>query len=490
MRRLAIIILFYAALSTVSCNAKGEKSLQTSAKSTRLDEYLQQCEYSGFNGAVLIANKNEVILNKGYGMSSKSLSAPNSSETVFDICSVTKQFTATAILKLEEDGALKLTDSLGMYFASIPLAKSQITIHQLLTHSAGFGHDIGNGDFDHIPTDKYFKELFDTELIFKPGEKYSYSNSGYSVLGRIIELVSGKDYEQYLKEKLFGPCGMYQTGYLLPDWEMSSVADEYLYNVIDKGNQISRYKRDGEIAWTLKANGGINSSQNDMYKWYEALRNNKVLSKSSMKKLTSPYIAEYEDYSSHYCYGWVTFKSDRNTKVITHNGFNGISYYEFIWFPDEDALVLFATNTFTRSFGHIPSQLEKMLFDDNYIPDPITQDPVPELLKFTESYSGDSLGKILKSNYPELLETPYYLNRLSGIYMRENLLDRAMIIAKLSTELFPMDGNIWDTMGDLSVKVGDSPKAKESYLKALTLAPKEGDCPWCENSRTQLSLLR
>jgi len=186
--------------------------------------------------------------------------------------------------------------------------------------------------------------LFDTDLLFTPGEKYEYSNSGYSILGRIIEIVSGKSYESYLKEELFEPAGMTQTGYLLPKWSSDLVANEYLYNVIDKGNHISKYQQDGKIAWPLKANGGINSTQEDMYKWYLALKNNTVLNNSSMEKLTTPHILEYEGESSYYAYGWAIFQSDRDTKVITHNGYNRINYYEFVWFPEEDALILFSTN--------------------------------------------------------------------------------------------------------------------------------------------------
>ena len=492
MQKIKIFILLISIISFVSCKKKQEKISNFNGQDTQIDLYLKECESNGFNGSLLIVKNDSIILNKGYGFANKKNSIPNTPETVFDICSVTKQFTGAAIVKLVEEGQLKVTDSLSQYFKDIPLDKREITIHQLLTHSAGFGHGIGNGDFDHIPQDIYFKKLFSSQLRFKPGINYSYSNSGYSVLGRIIELVSGKSYEDYLKEKLFEPSGMYHTGYLLPNWDNNSNANEYLYNVINKGNHVSWYKQDGKIAWTLKANGGINSTQNDMYKWYLALKNNKVLNKSSIEKLTAPYVAENEDESSHYAYGWAIFESNRNSKVISHNGFNGVSYYEFSWFPEEDALILFATNTSTREASRIPYELEKMLFDSSYIAQPMPKSEFVQLLMFTENYSGDikNLGKALKSNFEELLKTPVSLNRLSGVYMREKRLNKAIYTAKLNTELFPDDGKIWDTMGDIYFNAKQNDKAIESYQRALELRPDEGDCFWCENSQGKLKILR
>ena len=222
------------------CNNGQNEPINTNKLSLSLNEYLSACQSNGFSGAVLVAKGESIILNKGYGLANKERSIANTPKTVFDICSVTKQFTGTAILKLAEEDKLKLTDSISTYFKDMPLDKQNITIHHLLTHSGGFGHGIGKGDFDHIQEEKYFQKLFDSDLLFTPGEKYEYSNSGYSILGRIIEIVSGKSYETYLREELFKPAGMTQTGYLLPKWTNNLVANEYLYNVINKGNHVSR----------------------------------------------------------------------------------------------------------------------------------------------------------------------------------------------------------------------------------------------------------
>lgn len=491
MTNLKFYSLLLIAILCSACNEKQNKNINTDIIRSPLNDYLIACESNGFNGAVLVAKGDKIILSEGYGFANKEKSVVNTPKTVFDICSVTKQFTGAAILKLAEEGKLKLTDSIDTYFEDLPLDKKNITIHQLLTHSAGFGHDIGESDFDHIPENEYFQRLFDTHLLFTPGEKYAYSNSGYSILGRIIEIASGTSYESYLSEKLFEPAGMSQTGYLMPNWRSDRIANEYLYNVIDKGNHISRYQQDEKIAWTLMANGGINSTQEDMYKWYLALKNNTVLNNASKKKLTTPHILEYEGESSYYGYGWALFQSYRDTKVITHNGYNGINYYEFVWFPEEDALILFSTNSSTQESIRIPSELEKMLFDKSYKAQPISKNKLTELLKFTESYTGNvnDMGKQLKRKFEAMLDDPFYLNRLSGIFLREDEIEKAIVIAEINTQLFPDDGNIWDTLGDVYFAVKENDKAKKSYKKALEFKPENDDCFWCDNSSSKLKSL-
>ncbi len=491
MQYFKLHILLLATITFTACTHRQAEIASANSSSSRISDYLAACELNGLNGSVLIAQGDSIILSNGFGYADKENSIAHSANTVFDVCSVTKQFTAAAILKLAENEKLMLTDPLSRYFEDVPLDKQNISIHQLLTHSAGFGHDIGDNDFDHIPTSEYFKLLFDSELLFTPGEEYAYSNCGYSVLGRIIERVSGQSYEGYLREKLFLPAGMLHTGYLIPKWDSTMVANEYAFNVLNKGNSNAHYQEDQKISWPLKANGGINSTQEDMYKWYLALKNNTVLNKSSMGKLTHPYILEYEGESSYYAYGWTIIQSDRDTKVITHNGYNGITYYQIMWFPEEDALILFSTNSASRESMSVPSELEKLLFDKDYEAVPISKNKLSEVLTFTENYTGDVkfLGKEIKQNFEILLDEPNYLNRICGVYLRANKIDKAIAIAVLNTQLFPDDGNIWDTMGDVYSAADQQDKAIASYRKALEFKPEDADCFWCGNSSLRIKEL-
>ncbi|MBL4592898.1 MAG: tetratricopeptide repeat protein, partial [Flavobacteriales bacterium] len=133
----------------------------------------------------------------------------------------------------------------------------------------------------------------------------------------------------------------------------------------------------------------------------------------------------------------------------------------------------------------------KILFDEDYKAEPISKSNVSELLKFSENYSGDLnfLGKELNQEFGEKLNNPSHLNRLSGIYLRNNKINYAIIITELNTQLFPDDGNVWDTMGDVYLAAKQNEKAIYSYKKALEFKPKNDDCFWCENSSSQLKNL-
>jgi len=139
----------------------------------------------------------------------------------------------------------------------------------------------------------------------------------------------------------------------------------------------------------------------------------------------------------------------------------------------------------------ISSDVEKMLFDESYKAEPISKNKVTELLKFTESYTGNvkDLGKQLKRKFEAMLDDPVYLNRLSGIFLRGDEIEKAIVIAELNTQLFPNDGNIWDTMGDVYFATKQNDKAKNSYKKALEFKPENDDCFWCDNSSSQLKSL-
>ncbi|WP_273273310.1 serine hydrolase [Maribacter polysiphoniae] len=475
---------------SVACQTKKTTTDESNLLSNRIDDYLKQSETNGFSGAVLVAKNDTIILNKGYGFADKENKLGNKPNTVYDICSVSKQFTGAAIVKLAEDNKLKLDSPISTYFDDLPEDKKDITIHQLLTHSAGFGHG-STDDFDLTPRDIYFSNLFQEKLLFTPGSEYSYSNSGYSILGRIIELVSGQHYETYLNENLFQPAGMKQTGYLFPNWDDTTVANEYLLNVSNEGTHIAHYKQDGEIARTVLANGGVHSTNNDMYKWYQALKTNKILSQESFEKLTKPYVAEYEDESSHYAYGWTVFKTKRDTKVITHNGFNGISYNEFVWFPDEDVVILFSSNAFVRPIGGMTREIENMLFDKTYIPKKLPKYMVSELYRFTEAYKGpvNELREQLVLKFEGVIDSPRHLNSLGGLYYRKDQMEKAITIYELNTQMFPEDGNCWDSLGDAYFKVNEKENAIGAYSRALELKSENEDCFWCENSSSQLQKL-
>ncbi|WP_299438293.1 serine hydrolase [uncultured Aquimarina sp.] len=437
----------------------------------RIDDYLTKGVSKGLTGTVLVYKEGKTLLNKGYGFADKENEILNTPTTVFDIGSVSKQFTAAAILKLEEQGKLKVEDVLSKFFDNLPEDKKNITIHQLLIHSAGIIRAIGKSDFDIISTKDYFNELFATQLTHEPGTKHEYSNAGYSILSRIIELVSGQSYESYLNQYLFMPAGMKHTGYLLPKWGDMSIAKGYSYNVMNIGTMLERYKKDNAVSWVVKGNGGIHSTQEDLYKWYQALISNNVLSNELVEKMTKPYILEFEGETSYYSYGWVVFQSPRNTKMIAHDGSNGTFFYDYRWFPKEDVLIIYGTNAFTTKIGGIGWWVDKMLFDEAYTPKPIEPDFVSSLLEYSEKFKGSLAeleSKIIEQFGSEIAK-PFYLNRLSGLYSRNYMFEKAILFAELNIELFPNDSNLWDSLGQAYYNKGNIKNALVAFREAVAL---------------------
>src|SRR5262245_51416134 len=189
----------------------------------KLDAYLSA---SGFTGNALVAKSGRIVLAKGYGLADREKGIPFARDTAVSIGSITKQFTAAAILALEDDGKLKVEDPISKFFPKAPEDKKGITLHQLLTHTAGLESDFA-GDYEPVDRDTYVARILGSRLRSKPGTVHYYANSGYSLLGAIVEIASGKGYETYLNERLFARAGMRETGYRIPKWPADRVPVGY-----------------------------------------------------------------------------------------------------------------------------------------------------------------------------------------------------------------------------------------------------------------------
>ena len=451
-----------------------QKTMSTTLYS-RIDNYLTAGSKNGFSGAISVVKNGKIIINKGYGQANKGTQTLNNPNTIFDIGSNTKQFTATAILKLVELGKLKVTDSLNKYFTELPIDKQGITIHQLLTHSAGFIDALGR-DFEKISQKDFFDKLFATKLISEPGEKYSYSNTGYSILGRIIELVSGQSYETFLNEHLFTPIKMLQTGYLLPKWDTKQASHGYNRNIIKTEPTIFRYQKDGDVNWHLKGNGGINSTQNDMLLWYKALKTNKILTPESFNILTTPFMPSPKG-TYHYGYGWIIKTSKNNTQRISHSGSNGAFAHYILWYPTEDLFIVYATNANSSKVEGIAKVVEQMILDISYSPFPIKDNIYSFMMNFIKQHPSDKSNELLillQENYGDDFTNSGVLNTFGNLLLRINEnLEWALEIFKINVQLYPEDGNLWDSLGDGYKANNLKVDAIKSYQKAIELGYKD-----------------
>lgn len=305
----------------------------------KLDRYLAD---SGFCGLALVAKDGKVLLQRGYGEADREQHAPFTLDKLVSIGSITKQFTAAAILKLEMEGKLKVEDPITRFFADVPEDKRAITLHQLLTHTAGLESDFA-GDYDAVDRDEYVKRILNSKLRSAPGKEHFYANAGYSLLGAIVELASKQPYEAYLQKHLFEPAGMRETGYTLPKFEKSRAPVGYRDGK-RWGTMLEKpWAADGPY-WALRANGGIESTLGDLFKWSRALDGSIVLSDVEKQKLFAKHVSEGPGAESFYGYGWSISTTPWGKTLIEHDGGNGVFSADFRRYVDDGIVVITFSN--------------------------------------------------------------------------------------------------------------------------------------------------
>ena len=304
--RSSLVALFCACLILGTAGGVESGEVVKGDLGKKLDEYLTRVAPFGFSGAVLVARDGEIVLDKGYGLAIRSGGVANTPETVFSTGSITEQFTAAAIMVLELQGKLNTNDRLNEHLGGVPQNKVDITLHHLLTHTAGVLSFTGD-DYTIAHRDETVKKILDSPLVFTPGERIEYSNAGYSLLAAVIEEVSGRSYEEFLQEEIFGPAGMKFTGYRIPAWDQRVVAHYYVGET-DNGTPLER----DYPFWNLIGNGGILSTTGDMYRWHMALMGDKVPSDEAKAKMFAPGLNDY-------AYGWDVLVTDHGT-VIQQDG--------------------------------------------------------------------------------------------------------------------------------------------------------------------------
>ena len=369
--RLLLLLVPWLALAP-STSAAPPSDVVKGDVGARVDDYLTRLVPHGFSGAVLIARDGEVLLKKGYGLADRGREVPYSASMASCIGSVTKQFTGAAIVKLEMEGRVKTSDPIGKYLRDVPADKAGITIHHLLTHTAGFAGDLGGGDEQPIERDALVARVLAAPLASRPGERFEYSNEGYSLAGAIVEIASGKGYEQYLREHVFLPAGMANTGYLLPQWPLESLPVGYGEDGREWGRVYKRGWLPDGPGWYLRANGGLYSTLDDLYRWHLTLSAPGVLSTEALAKYQGGHVGSIG--GERYGYGWGIERTRRGTAVISHNGGNGIFFTDFRRYVDEDVVIIAMSNQPVIRGTELPRrQLEALVFADA----PVVLPPTP-----------------------------------------------------------------------------------------------------------------
>lgn len=475
----ALFVLVFLSLTNAATAAE-----QFDKAVSKVDNYLTQSVKDGFSGALLIAHDGEILLSKGYGLANKENQISVTADTVFDTGSLTKQFTAAAILKLVETGKVSLDDMLSKYFKDLPSDKKNISIHQLLTHTSGIQALPGKGDYDLVSTELFFQQLFAQKLKNKPGKRYHYSNAGYSVLGRIIELASGQQYEQFLNDNFFAPLGMTQTGYLLPDWKMPQVAKGYGYGVFPIDRGLVQYQEAGEVSWVMKGNGGILSTLSDFYIWLNALANNQILPEDLMTKLTKPYVKSPG--SSRYAYGW-SIEKVRKTKLVTHTGSNGIFFSEIRWLPTEKIHVVLLSNMRTDRVASLTSEVDQILHDPSHTPKKFDLPVQGKILAFAQNFSGtkEQFASELSSRFKAVRKDSDLLSKMANDAVAVGETEFALELMEANSIVHKKDGWVQAYLGRAYYEQDNFEAAKQAFEKSLKY---KGlfSCGYCEASKAYL----
>ena len=467
----ALIFAFSTFLTLNSFSQSTNKELFN-----RIDTYLESSVTNGFSGVILVSKKGEIILSKGYGWADRKNKIPNSPSTVFNIGSVTKQFTASAILKLVEQGRIKTSDKIGSYFNQAPVNKRDISIHQLLTHTSGISNKTGGFRYNEASKEQFLKEFFESELQSKPGTKYQYANANYIILTAIIESVSGQTYSSFLNDYLFVPSQMKSTGYKSINFSTERLAHGYYYNRNDEQwadwGTTQQHLPYNDKHWYSIGKGDIHSTVEDLYKWHVALKNNEVLASKTRLVQETPYVAENDEKTSFYGYGWAISQSNRDTKIVAHNGSNGLYFADFVRFIDDDVVVIYITNAFLgRESENVAREIGKMIFDTNYNCSAISKniyELIHEFMKVNPSTNAKKLPDFLKKELKDDLNDPVILNQLGYSRLKkEDKPNWALELFKLNVKLFPEDGNLWDSLGEAYLKYGKKEEAIKCYTKAV-----------------------
>lgn len=347
-----------------------------------LDSFVTAYEKQGkFHGSVLVAQKGKILLHKGYGWKDAAQKKATDANSIYQYGSVTKQFTAALVMYLQEKGKLNIQDKVSKYFPRLPFADS-ITIYNLLTHTSGIFNYTNNPDFMKTEAvkpanqEKIFALFQNKPLEFAPGSKFNYSNSGYMLLGYIIEKASGMPYEALARQVILKPFGMKTAGFDFTHLQSPAKATGYYF--INKDKYEAAGIVDSSVAY---AAGALYGSAEDLYAWHKALQDGKLLSSETWKQVYTPF-------HSKYALGWIADTMFGKQEVHHGGGIFGFTSM-FKRFPQDDVVVIVLSNNSSSLTGEIANNLAALVFEKEAKwpkQRALVQLPVAQLQKLTGDY--------------------------------------------------------------------------------------------------------
>ncbi len=349
MRFRQLLLVLLLSFTTVTLSAQDKRV-------PLLKQYLRAAATLGqINGAVLVAEKGKTLVDTAYGYANMELNVRNTVNTRFRVASVTKQFTAMAIMMLAEDGRLNTADPITKYLDSLPAEWSEITIHEMLRHTSGISDY--EGWFDGYDTQAYSNYMAQENapariahdarlkpLDFPPGTKFYYSNSAYILLGYIVEKASGMSYEQFVRTRILEPLGMTRSAMDHSELIVADRASGYRlrpgafprswYNGMTRGDYLNAYY---QLMSPPQGDAGLITTTRDLYRWDQALYTEQLVKKPTLDSIFTPGLENYG-------YGWFVQKGPDGITYEHSGGLPGFSCY-IMRIPDSHRTIIFLTNS-------------------------------------------------------------------------------------------------------------------------------------------------
>lgn len=447
---------------------------QSPDKAAKIDQLARQyADCCQFTGTVLVSEHDKVIFKGGYGLANREWNIPNAPDVKFRVGSITKQFTSMLVLQQVAKGSIKLDGHISDY---LPYYRkdtgSRVTIAQLLSHTSGIPSYTDDPKFfpdvsrNYYAVDDFVTKFCSGDLQFEPGTKFHYDNSGYFVLGAILEHVTGKKYEDLLQENILTPVGMRDTGY--DHWATIIAKRASGYQETFDGIENAPYL---DMALPYAA-GSLYSTVEDLYKWDQALYTDKLLPADLKRKLFTPNLEEYG-------FGWAIHviakdQPSPGKTMITHGGgINGFNTNE-VRLVDDHSLIVIFNNTPGADLNQFARDIRAILYGQE--PSAPKGSPVHDLRETLRTRGLDAMiaqyKELGRSSSTKYIFNDGALNRIGYDLLERDRVSDAITVFKLNAEEYPKVANVYDSLAEAYAKAGNRQLAIENYKRSLELDPK------------------